>query len=85
MKLITVSKNADAHTDGVWAAAWAGDTLVTGGVDEAVKQWKVSSEESVALENTKVYEGNHLGVISLAGLGRRREIVYNVDINHQVL
>ena len=70
MKLITVSKKTEAHTDGIWAAAWAGDTLVTGGVDEAVKQWKVSSEESTTLESTKVYEGNNLGVVSLAGLGR---------------
>lgn len=85
MKLVTVSKKADAHTDGIWTAAWAGDTLVTGGVDENVKQWKVSSEESVTLENTGVFEGNHLGVVSLAGLCGDGKLVYNMDVYAQVV
>eukprot|EP00879_Flechtneria_rotunda_P014924 GHRR01015594.1.p1 GENE.GHRR01015594.1~~GHRR01015594.1.p1 ORF type:complete len:263 (+),score=49.04 GHRR01015594.1:158-946(+) len=53
-----------AHDEGVWATAWVSghSQLLTGSVDESVKQWQTADEK---LECTHTYTGHALGVISL--------------------
>jgi len=60
----TTLHNTEAHSEGVWALAWAPDgaSLLTGSVDETCKQWTLS-EDGPKTQHT--FTGQTLGVISL--------------------
>jgi hypothetical protein len=63
VRATTLLKTA-AHEEGVWATAWLAGTssLLTGSVDETVKQWSIAEDR---LECVHTYSGHALGVISL--------------------
>lgn len=63
MRATSLLKTA-AHDEGVWATAWlsGSSSLLTGSVDETVKQWSVADDK---LECVHTFSGHALGVISL--------------------
>ncbi|CAI5952715.1 unnamed protein product [Closterium sp. NIES-64] len=67
-KISPIKQLADAHDDGIWAAAWAPPTdarpqavLLTGSVDESVRVW-AGDDLTAARTNS----GHTLGVVALA-------------------
>jgi len=59
----TLRKRIDnAHTDCIWALAWAGDRLCSGGLDERVRVFG----KGETLEQEYDFEGHTCGVVSLA-------------------
>lgn len=64
MRLTTLRQQADAHSDGIWSAAWVPNStaLLTGSVDESVKLWDDGPE---ALSMVRSQPGHTLGVISV--------------------
>lgn len=47
-----------AHEDGVWSVDWAGDTIMTGGLDGGCRYWRVnaSNEANPVLEHVLTSE-----------------------------
>ena len=62
-----VSKAEKAHNDGVWCVTWSGNNrVITGSVDETVKGWNISSENTNTLDKPLFSLGDHdLAIVSV--------------------
>lgn len=59
--MFEVSKKVEnAHKEGIWSVAWKKDTLITGSLDNTVKNW-----QSETLKDLKTFDAHQLGVISV--------------------
>ena len=67
MRLSLTSRKEEAHDDAVWAATWVpqNDSILSGSVDESVKNWSPGDGDTPALENLHTWTGHTLGVISV--------------------
>lgn len=66
-RLNLTSRKEEAHDDAVWAATWSpsNDSIISGSVDESVKNWSIGEPDAPGLENLHTWTGHTLGVISV--------------------
>ncbi|KAK9796627.1 hypothetical protein WJX73_003482 [Symbiochloris irregularis] len=67
MRLALTSRKEDAHDDAVWSATWNNNnnSIISGSVDESVKNWSIGSSDAPALDNLHTWTGHTLGVVSV--------------------
>lgn len=62
MRLALSSRKEDAHDDAVWSATWNNNnnSIISGSVDESVKNWSIGQDDSPALDNLHTWTGGVL-------------------------